>query len=303
MFRSLIKHLKQHGTGGSKKSMEAGTSLEGNMEPETFSSAAERRSAFAVGCSRSGTHFVARLFASDPQVESYHMDDIGAAVGDSFLQFCAWNKLPVDLEGFFQKRQSSIGKTTMMGRVYFEANPYLSLSIVPLFERFGARFVYMVRTPEDTVNSHYVKGWYKETPVKSNLELSLGYQYEFKYAHHFFGRFVPHGEQFLRWLSLTRIGKIAWMWNRVNLEILRQLENLPADQCLSLRLEELDYGKYLGLCSFIDASSHLSEMDFQEIRHARPGKGPSRRTTRDWSELEREEFLFETKEARDLLGY
>lgn len=298
-----IKQLKRLVGAGSKKDMDAKPFFSGKVGPQALSSSTERKPVFAVGCGRSGTHFVARLLSRDSQIESYHMDNIGAPVGDSFLQYCAWNRLPVDLEGFFHKRESLINEARTMGRTYVEANPYLSFSIKPLFHRFRSRFLFVIRRPEATVNSHYVKGWYENPLVRSDLRLSLGFQYDLKGPHHFFGRFVPHGREFARWQRLTQIGKIAWMWNAFNLKIYHQLEQLPDEQHVVVKLEELDYARYLRVCSFVGSSSPVSEEDFDQLRRARPGQGLTHRTPDTWSEQERQEFELETKQAREMLGY
>lgn len=258
---------------------------------------------FAVGCGRSGTHFIARLMEHDSRIVSYHLDTIGDTIADSFLTYCEWNNIPVDKEGFFHKRKCLIDNAALSGKVYFEANPYLSFSVVSIFQRFRAKFIYMVRRPEDTVNSHYVKGWYEETPIKADVKLNLGFQYGMKKANHFFGRIVPHGQEFLRWKKLTRIGKIAWMWNTINLEIVRQLKELPKEHYIMVKLEELDYDYYLKVHSFVGGRSPLTEQEFEKIRKAKPGRGLKKLSHTTWSEQERQEVLSETKRARKILGY
>lgn len=258
---------------------------------------------FAVGTGRCGTHFLARLLERDPRIVAYHTDNIRKSVGDSFLRYCLWNNLPVDMEGFFSQRQHLIDTATDAGKVYFESNAFLSSVIVDLFKRFQAKFVYMIRQPEDVVNSHYVKGWYQTTPVKAKQELSLGFQYDLQEPQHFFSRIVPHGEEFLRWQKLTRIGKISWMWNTINVMILHQLDQLPKDQYLMARLEDVDYIRYCHIHQFVGGVSPISSEKFDSIRKARPGKGPRQRRSETWSEQERQEFLAQTQEARALLHY
>lgn len=299
MFTSIVRRLNKLITGSKKHNDRADS-----ISPAGIPLPPEHRiPVFAIGCGRSGTHFIARLMENDTRIASYHADTVDAANADSFLRYCTWNNLPVDLEGFLRHRNRLVDGSAALGRVYFEANTYLSLNLLTLFDRFHAKFVYLVRRPEDTVNSHYVKRWYEETVAKSDLGLSLGYQYDVKSPHHFFGRIVPNGREFQRWQSLTRIGKIAWMWNVLNMAILRQLEKLPYKQYVVQKLEDVDHVRYLEIHSFIGGSFPLSEEKFEEIRRVKPGKGRTHRLANTWSELEREEFLFETKQARDLLGY
>ena len=257
---------------------------------------------FAVGTGRSGTHFLHRLMNEDPCIVSHHLDTFGESDADSFAFYCLWNKLPVDLGGFLAGRQHQIDKAAKQGAVYFESNPYLALSVRQFFERFRAKFLHVVRNPEAVVNSHFVKGWYRETPVKTDLNRALGFQPGMR-TNHFFGRIVPHGEEFVRWQKLTQVGRIAWMWNAINLETISQLRQLPDEHHLLLKIEEVDYSRYLQLYPFIGGGVPLAETKFLRIKEEQPGKGKGKRSTGSWSEQERQEFLSETSEARELLGY
>jgi len=258
---------------------------------------------FAVGCGRSGTHFLTRIFQEDPSIASYHLDTVGEATGDSFLEYCEWNRLPVDLEGFFQKRKELIDQATVAKQNYFESNPYLSLSINSLFERFSSNIIVLVRKPEDVVNSHYVKGWYQNNPIRNENEKALGYQYNEKLPNHSFGRIVPNGDEFDSWLKLTRIGKIAWMWNTINKEIKKQLSNIPENNYRSIKLEEIDFNMYIKLHSFIGGGSAINKNKFDEIINKKPGKGPLKHNTSSWSKKEKKDFFNETEEMRGQLGY
>jgi hypothetical protein len=258
---------------------------------------------FAVGCGRSGTHFLTRIFKEDPAIASHHLDTIGESTGDSFLEYCEWNRLPVDHEGFFLNRKELIDRSAAAGRLYFEANPYLSLSIVHLRERFNAQIIALVRNPHDVVNSHYVKGWYEYNFVRGSSEKAPGYQYQAKRANHFFGRIVPNGNEFDRWLRLSRIGKIAWMWNAVNKKIIGQLSAVPEEHRRLIKVEHIDFDMYLQLHSFIGGKAAMTKSEFSKIKNNRPGKGPEKRHMSDWSSREKREFIKETEEMCSILSY
>lgn len=263
----------------------------------------ERVPVFVVGCGRSGTHFISDLMKNNPRIASFHLDDVGSVVADSFVEYCLWNDLPVDMEGFLLSRKNLIDSAGDEGRIYFEANPYLALSVIPLFERFQAKFIFIARKPEDTVNSHFIKGWYQDIPIISDADLAVGFQYDLKKPNHFFGRIVPRGKEYLRWIELTQIGRIAWMWNMINAKIVEQLDLLPDKLFLKVKLEELNYDQYLKINDFVGDFPPISEKEFARLRVRRPGKGPSHRTVSSWTQQETREFLEETKKARSLLGY
>ncbi|QTA90027.1 hypothetical protein [Desulfonema magnum] len=256
---------------------------------------------FAIGTGRCGTHFIARLMEEDHMIASFHTDTVGGMIGDSFLQYCLWNRLPIDLYGFLAKRQELTNSSTSLKKVYFEANPYLSLAIPILYDQFKAKFIFMIRNPRDTVKSHYNKGWYRVAPLKENLDLSLGYQYHHDAPNKFFGRIVPHRQEFSRWLSLTQIGKIAWMWNTINLEIKNKLNQIPQEQYMIVKLEQIDYNMYSSLHSFIGGLLPFSKKKFEKIKKVKPGKGKKRSYT--WNKQEENEFISETQKARDFFKY
>lgn len=118
--------------------------------------------AFAVGCGRSGTHFLAELFKQTPGFTSLHCDDVGKADGDSYLGYAKWYQLPVRRESLLDWRTNLIRRANRTETSYFEANCYLSLVISDLHEQFHGRFIFTVRNPIDVVNSLFIRGWYED---------------------------------------------------------------------------------------------------------------------------------------------
>jgi hypothetical protein len=90
----------------------------------------------------------------------------------------------------------------------FETSAYLSLSLLDLYERFGAKFIVLIRHPAQVVNSFWAKGWYTEPYVQADAHQALGYQSQLK-DHHFFARIAPRGAEFTHWNQMTRMGKLA----------------------------------------------------------------------------------------------
>ncbi|MBU0596051.1 hypothetical protein KJ567_05155 [Candidatus Bipolaricaulota bacterium] len=256
------------------------------------------RPAFAVGNGRSGTHFFQEIMAEDPSIVSCHIETPEA---DSFNEYCTWHRLPVDSAAFLETRQRRIDEAGASGRMYFESNPYLSLSVSRLNERFDASFIHTIRRPEDVVNSHFVKGWYADPMTRDDARLAPGFQVGWQ-TNHFFGRMLPCGEEFERWSRLTRIGKLAWMWNTVNLRVAEQASSIPPERYRCVLLDDVDHAVYLELHAFIGGKQPMSAKQFDRIRDARPGKAKRHRKPTDWSPEETREFLNETAPAREKLG-
>ena len=254
---------------------------------------------FAVGTGRCGTHFLQRILDGHEAVLSQHMPCMDE---DSFHRYCVWNELPVDHAAFVESVRRRVAAASEQGKVYFEANSYFSFSIPLLSRAFDAKWVFVIRNPTDVVNSHVVKGWYENAIVREDAERAPGFQ-PGQAVNHTFGRILPRGAEFHRWRELTQIGKLAWMWNAVNLRIAEQLRSVPGKHKRQYKIEELDYHAYQDLFDFVGGKGPISEDTFKAIRSERPAKGRQRKSAEDWSRREREEFLRETEKGREVFGY
>jgi len=246
----------------------------------------EGRVSFAVGTGRCGTHLLQELLSQEPNVCAVH--ERGRA-NEAFHRYCKWYDLPVDSEGFLQTKECEIGADLAQFRYSHESSAHLSLSIHELFNRFSARFVLLTRRPDEVINSYIRKGWYEKPLVWSNSELAPGYQPGMS-MDHFMGRLAPIGMQSDWWRKLGRVGKLAWFWNTLNCEVLKQFSTLPASNCKILRLEDFDYKEYRNLTRFLGFESELTLSRFRKIADSRPGRLPKVIRVPDWTEKDCLEF-------------
>lgn len=256
---------------------------------------------FVVGCGRSGTHFLSEVFRHDNGMLSFHLDDVAGEIADSFLFYCEWNDLPIDHIGFIEHRKQMIRYAGKEGKQYFEANPYLALSVLRLRQAFDAKFILLHRNPIDVVVSHINKDWYQNSIIRSSNDLATGYQYGEK-GNHFFGRMIPNGDEFDRWKTLSRVGKLAWMWNKTNQCVLSQFERIDDVHCQTVSVDVLDYVKFVELCNFV-GTSPIDENLYESTRTKRPGKRTKKFTHHTWNTREKQEFIAEIKPMCDVLGY
>ncbi|MCB0429395.1 MAG: hypothetical protein H6585_04285 [Flavobacteriales bacterium] len=256
------------------------------------------RPVFAIGTGRCGTHLLESLLQPQKNVAAHHIVDLD---GDSFYRYCKWNELNVDDAGLIRHRKAHIDQAAGNGFVYFESNPYLSFHVKEFSEKLNARFIHIIRNPVDVVRSHIVKGWYTENPVHDDPSRATGFQYGMR-TNHFFGRIIPRGTQLQPWLDLSQVGKIAWMWNTVNMSIHRQLLALPEEDRFIVRIEDLNYDIYREMITFMGLSAELDAVRYEAIVTSRPGKG--KKTVLDqWSAGERREFDREVAEASAVFNY
>lgn len=248
---------------------------------------------FVVGCPRSGTHLLAELFRNVPQCVSRHCEDIDKATGDSFLGYSKWYDLPVNTKPLVAFRRQLI-EACAPEKVYVEANCYLSLFTRELHDAFGCRIVFLVREPADVVNSLYEKGWY-EDPVFA----APSFDYNVLLPNHAFGRLMPPGpDEFERWKRLSRIGRIAWFYNAMNLKILAELRSLPRKCWSLLRVDQCDYAGFVNLQKQLADTPVISEATFEAVARRRPGRASRHRTQSDWTARELREFEAECDAAR-----
>lgn len=257
------------------------------------------RVGFAVGTGRCGTKFIARAAELEPEVAASHERN---PYNETFHRYCQWYRLPVDGEGFLHQIGREIAQDLAGHAFSLEASAYLSLSVLELYERFGAKFLLLVRAPEKVVNSFYHKGWYASPAVRRDPDLAPGYQ-ENESFHHVLARFMPSGEKFLPWNAMTRVGKLAWYWNAMNGRILEQFAALPQEHWRVEKIEELDYARYCDAAAFLGYPVTISEPTYEALRAGRPNSFQGVPTTAGWSEQEIAEFESEAAPLARELGY
>lgn len=258
------------------------------------------RVAFCVGTGRCGTTFLAELAGREPDVAASHERE---RLGACFHMFCKWHKVPIDHEGFLLAREGLVRQDLASKPFSFESSALLSHSLEELYERFGARFLLLVRHPEETVASFAVRGWFVRTPVRNNLSLPPSY-YSGEEARHFLGRNLPNGAEFERWARLTQIGRIAWFWQARNRAILEQFSRLPPEHCRVEGLEGLDIARYREVAEFFGWRPQAGADAFEALARSRPNAGPNvpRRFT-EWDAREAAEFEAEVGPLAEALGY
>ena len=254
---------------------------------------------FAVGTGRCGTRFLSEVLACDPAIASHHERH---AFSDTFHRYCRWYGIDADEAGFVATKRAAIEQDLRERAYSFEASAFLALSLETLYRELGARVVLMVRRPERVVSSYLRKGWFESTPLLDDPGKPPTMQ-DVAMPHHFLGRTMPRGAEFERWRGLTRVGKIAWFWNRLNRELLEQAQRLPAGATRLQKLETLDYAAFRDLTDFLGAPASVTEKTFAGVRGRKPNASFGQRTVHVWSERERAEFENEVREVADLLGY
>lgn len=248
----------------------------------------ENQMIFCTGMGRSGTHFLSRLIGLDKRVASYHLDEIGNPIADSFYQFAKWYNIDIDLSPLLKSRKYLASEATKKDKIYFESNPYLNLHVGDLLQYLPAKILVLYRDPKKVVESHYNKGWYKEGYTSNDMTHKVpGFDYSYEKANHFFGRFQPNEPNSLKeWEQCTQIGKIAWMWAAVYTHILKEIKQ--TDNLRIIKVEDISYKQYIALCNYLTIEA-ADEITFQKLVVDKPGKAIYREKP-EWNPIEINEF-------------
>ena len=216
---------------------------------------------FTIGTGRCGTLFLYQAMSLEPAVASSHERN---PENEAFHRYCKWHRLPVDDEGFLAVKEQEIRADLAERAFSFEASPYLSLSVKELHERFGAKFVLLIRRPDGVVTSFVHKGFYRKPYSVGNPELAAGYQDQSPERFFtFFARISPRGASFRAWNDLTQVGKVAWFWRAYNERTLQALDELPRESYRVVRIEDLDYAAYLELGRFLGVELQATQIRFR----------------------------------------
>jgi hypothetical protein len=256
---------------------------------------------FAIGTGRCGTVFLYEVMQQEPDVASSHERN---PENEAFHRYCKWHRLPVDSEGFLSAMEKEIRADLAQKAYSFEASPYLSLSVKELHERFGARFVMLVRKPDGVVSSFLYKGFYRRPYAVADVDLAAGYQDQSPERFFtFFARVSPRGEFLRTWNQMTQIGRVAWFWRAFNERTLESLEQLPKDAYRIVRIEDLDHAGYLEMCRFLGVNAKLPEAQFETLRESKPHAFWRKRSIDKWTAQEIEEFEGQVADMARHFGY
>jgi hypothetical protein len=257
--------------------------------------------AFCVGTGRCGTTFITELLGLEPEVAASHER---LRVAACYHMFTKWHGIPSDAEGFLVDRDQVVADDLATRRISFEASALLSHSVAELHARFDARFVLLVRRPDECVSSFAVRGWFLE-PIAWRDRSKPPTIPDAANPRHFFGRNLPRGDaEFERWSKLTQLGKLGWFWAARNRAILEQLAALPPERRSWLRLEDFDHARYLALAGFLGFQPTVDAERFAQLAETRPNTGPNLPLALDaWPEQGIREFEAEVAPIAEAFGY
>jgi len=250
-----------------------------------------------VTVGRSGTRWLADIFSA-------HKNAIGSCERrreiESFYRYVKWNNLPVDVTGIIDLIKFDIVQDWKKHDVSLVVTPYFSHDLFNLSKLLKVdSVIWGINDAKFTITSFLNKNWYgSELPRKDHLKIS-GFQpalgLKLNYS---FGRPIPSGQEFEKWKLLTRVGKVSWFFNIVNMEIYNSIKKMDKAKVWIFKLSDADqnFEYYLKMAGHFNLEPVLSKKEFLAIKGNSRHLKDEENTTRSWSEIENKEFENYTNE-------
>lgn len=221
----------------------------------------QKKLIICVNVGRSGTRWLADIFDA-------HNGVVGTCERltsyESFYRYVKWYGLNIDLSGVINTLKDSIIQDWETNDTSMIVSPYLSHDLEYINKELKPdAIIWGVTDPMFTVNSFNNKWQY--TPQESFKIPGLDPN---KSINQSFGRIIPNNEEeFLAWNKLSNIGKISWLYSKVNNEIYDALQNIDTKQYI-FKLEKADqnYQFYLDLADCFNLTPLLSQKKFLSIK-------------------------------------
>ncbi len=221
------------------------------------------KSVFVTGSGQCGETFLFNLFKNNNKIIA---KDESRPLIHSYYKFVKYNNMNVDDAPLINQLTSVIKNSNKKKKIAFESSSFLALHTLRIYKKFGSKFIILLRNPYDVSTALKKKGWYKSKYIKGDQTKIIGYQgvaSDFYNKHHNFCRLSPAGKYFSKWNNFDQMLKIKWYWNEIYTEIFNDLKKIPKKNYKILRIEDLDYNKYLELSKWIGIKPTMNKLFFK----------------------------------------
>tara|TARA_B100001057_G_scaffold497355_2_gene601270 strand:+ start:4817 stop:5746 length:930 start_codon:yes stop_codon:yes gene_type:complete len=245
----------------------------------------------SFGSGRCGQNWFAKIFNS-------HSNWIGTCERfsdfESLYRYISFYKLPIDKEDFFQLIQLACNRDLAKYQNTLIASPYFAYGVEELSKKLNPNYlIFNIRSPLSSVESFFSKGWYLNFERNKNYNIKSPFLNISNNLTRSFSRVVPTEEFFNEWLSLTRVGKIAWFWATTNKLILEGINKIEDIDKLFLKLEDIDqnYDFYLKISNKFNFENKMSKKKFCNVINKAPNKSLlDKYEYSDWTDIEKREY-------------
>ena len=220
------------------------------------------KSVYVTGSGQCGETFVLNLFKKNSKILAF--DETRPSL-TSYYKFIKYNKLNIDDGPLFKIIENFIKKILKKKKIRIESSSFLSLHAADISKKFGSKIIILLRNPFDVANSLVKKGWYEKKYFKKDKKKIIGYQgisTHLYNKHHNFCRLSPRGNFFYEWNKMSPLLKVKWYWDSIYTEIFKDLKKIQKKNYKIIKIEELDYEKYLKISKWIGITPELNRFIF-----------------------------------------
>tara|TARA_A100001035_G_C27763764_1_gene492587 strand:- start:215 stop:1138 length:924 start_codon:yes stop_codon:yes gene_type:complete len=256
---------------------------------QDFNRTDDNKLALGFSAGRSGSNWFSKLFNSHPNW-------IGTcerfADYEAFYRYVSYYNLPINKDNFFKLIELSSKRDMSKYQNSFISSSYLSFGVHELTKQLDPDYIFFnIRDPKKCVESLFKKGWYlfyeDKRKIKSPLFDITNNQYRS------FSRIIPKDDFLEEWLSLSRIGKIAWYWSTINKSIKDDFDKIQNTKKYFVKLSDVDqnFEAYLSLVKKLNFKNVLSKGQFYNVINKASNKGKGEKYFyKNWNSLEKKEF-------------
>ena len=173
----------------------------------------------------------------------------------------------------------------------FISSPYFSFDVKELTKQIKPNYIFFnIRDPIRSVESFHQKGWYTYYRIKKIISPLFDISNS---QYRSFSRIVPKGEFLEKWLSLSRVGKIAWFWSTANKAIKDDFDIIQNTEKYFIKLSDIDqnFDAYQNKAKRFNFKNILMKKQFYNvINKASNNDHSGKYIYRNWSDLEKKEF-------------
>lgn len=218
---------------------------------------------FGTGTGRCGTMLLARILNCSSDVHCNHEHSICAAEMKRAFQRGKTEHLVRDSRRILLP---TIREHNKRGQIYGEINSHLYLLYPELFRRYEntARFIALVRRPEDFVRSALARGFF-----------SPDHPHPCEHV-------VPPSDTYMgeHWTQATAFEKCAWYWGMVNGFLYRFFQSIPRTLYRVVRTEFLDMATVRELYGFFGFTDfEVVEQQIRQLLNRRVNGSPGQSDT------------------------
>ena len=190
----------------------------------------EKPCVFVLSTGRAGTQTLSALLGISSNVQSYHepLPKLYCLSKIAYGETGSEMMLKALTEGFIIARRKLLNNSLRMGKGYIETSPQATF-LAPVIRAVipNVKFIHIVREPKEVIRSAMRRKWYNGNRLDNC-------------------RIEPTSTSLvkIKWDSATPFEKNVWLWAETNEWILRFSEELPVDQYIRLRAEDIFSNHY-----------------------------------------------------------